>query len=84
MLPALHATRAGVARCCARCRGVPQALRSCWSSPRAAPVPATMTSYLSTVLEVYPITPGSPVVGNLAADMSIHELMLSFGSALNF
>jgi hypothetical protein len=43
-----------------------------------------MTSYLSTVLEVYPITPGSPVVGNLAADMSIHELMLSFGSALNF
>jgi hypothetical protein len=35
-------------------------------------------------LEVAPIAPGSPVVRNVPTDMSIHELMLTFGSALNF
>jgi long-subunit fatty acid transport protein len=35
-------------------------------------------------LEVYPIAQGSPIVRNVKTDMSIHELMLSFGSALNF
>jgi long-subunit fatty acid transport protein len=35
-------------------------------------------------LEVYPIVPGSPIVRNAKSDMNINELMVSFGSALNF
>jgi hypothetical protein len=35
-------------------------------------------------LEVYPIAPNSPIVRNAKTDMSIYELMLNFGSTLNF
>ncbi|HYQ42504.1 MAG TPA: hypothetical protein VER11_11050 [Polyangiaceae bacterium] len=35
-------------------------------------------------LEVSPVLPGSPVVRPFQSPMTIHEAMLSFGSALNF